>query len=488
VSNRLRSSRASVLFLAAVLAACGERSPREPAGLEHRTAASAATPLDAYVRAPDPSYAFRPIAHVDGEGYVTHVLEMTSQTWRAPDEVDRTLWKHWLFIVVPDGASSRTALLYLTGGSNDDPPPADADPARRTLALATHAVVAELRMVPNEPLLFAGESESRREDGLIAYGWDQFLRRGDPLWLPQLPMTKSAVRAMDTVTAFCASADGGGLVVDRFVVAGRSKRGWTSWTTAAVDDRVVAVVPVVIDLLNLEQSFRHHYDVYGFWSPAIGNYTKLGIPDWFGTPEMAALAAIIEPYSYRARLTLPKLIVNATGDPFFQPDSSRLYFAELPGEKLLRYVPNAGHDVEPEDLLASLVPFYRAIVENAPLPSCSWSFEGNDTIVVRGVEPRASSARVWQASNPAARDFRIDTLGPAWTSRELASEKDGAWVARIAPPREGWTAFFVELTVPSDGDDPHILTTDVRVVPDTLPFAGTLAPGTRHRSVPKRNE
>ena len=469
----------SLLVLELLLPACADRVDHEPpAQVARRTAASPATPLDAYVHAPDPSYACRSVATVRGKGYVTHVLELTSQTWRAPEEVDRTLWKHWLSIVVPDGVSSSTALLYLTGGANDDPLPADADPVRRALALATHSVIAELRMVPNQPLLFADEREPRREDGLIAYGWDKFLRGGDPLWLPQLPMTKSAVRAMDAVSAYCASADGGGLRVERFVVAGRSKRGWTSWTTAAVDDRVVAVVPVVIDLLNLEQSFRHHYEAYGFWSPAIGNYTKLGIPDWFGTPQMAALAGVIEPYSYRARLTLPKLIVNATGDPFFQPDSSRLYFAELPGEKLLRYVPNAGHDVEPADLLASLLPFYRAIVESAPRPSYAWSFEGEDAIVVRDVEPHASAARVWQASNPEARDFRIDTLGPGWTSRELAPEHDGSWIARIARPARGWTAFFVELTVPSGGDEPHTLTTDVRVVPDTLPFAGKLPVGT----------
>lgn len=54
-------------------------------------------------------------------------------------------------------------------------------------------------------------------------------------------MTKSAVRAMDTITAFCSSAAGGQIQVDRFVVGGASKRGWAAWTTAAVDERVVAV-------------------------------------------------------------------------------------------------------------------------------------------------------------------------------------------------------------------------------------------------------
>ena len=103
-----------------------------------------------------------------------------------------------------------------------------------------------------------GETKGRTEDALIAYTWDKFLRTGDSRWPARLPMTKAAVRAMDTVTAFCGSPEGGKIKVDGFVVAGGSKRGWTTWTTAAVDKRVVAIIPCVIDLLNIEPSMLHH--------------------------------------------------------------------------------------------------------------------------------------------------------------------------------------------------------------------------------------
>ena len=93
------------------------------------------------------------------------------------------------------------------------------------IATRTETVVTEVRNVPNEPLVFAGESEERTEDGIIAYTWDKFLRTGDEKWPARLPMTKSAVRALDTVTAFCASDAGGNVTVDEFFVAGGSKRG-----------------------------------------------------------------------------------------------------------------------------------------------------------------------------------------------------------------------------------------------------------------------
>lgn len=92
-------------------------------------------------------------------------------------------------------------------------------------------------------------------------------------------------------------------------------------------------------------SFKHHWRVYGFWAPAIDDYVAMNIPDWTGHPRYASLMKIEEPYEYRSRLTMPKLMINATGDQFFLLDSSQFYFDDLPGEKHLRYVPNADHSL-----------------------------------------------------------------------------------------------------------------------------------------------
>jgi PhoPQ-activated pathogenicity-related protein len=426
--------------------------------------------LERYVQTPDPAYAYRLVNTLEGDGYRAHVLEMTSQSWRTPEEVDRTVWKHWVTVVVPRVVRHRTALLFVSGGRSTTPAPAEANPVIARIATATGAVGVYLQQVPNQPLTFTGDGVPRREDALLAYGWDRFLRSGDATWLPRLPMTKSVVRAMDTVVDFCASPDGGGLSIDSFVVAGSSKRGWTTWTTAVVDPRVVAIVPMVIDVLNVEKSFRHHYRAYGFWSPAIEEYVALHIPDWFGTREFHALLAIEDPYSYRDRLTLPKLIVNATGDPLFLPDTSRFYFNKLKGEKHLRYVPNADHSLNGTDAFDSLLAFFREIVEGVPRPELTWRFEGRTAIRVwTGTERRPSEVRLWKASNPDARDFRLETIGAQWTASLLEPRADGVYVGRVEKPARGWTAFFVEMTYPSAGNEPLKLTTAVRVVPDKLP-------------------
>ena len=262
------------------------------------------TALDRYVSAPDASYKWEVVQTHPYPKATAYVLEMTSQTWLTGNEVDRQAWKHFLVIIKPNEVKTDVGFLFISGGNNNNKQPPTPDMGLVDAALTTGSVIADLKMVPNQPLVFSGAAPMT-EDGLIAYSWDKFLRTGDEKWPLRLPMTKAAVRALDTVTAFCASEAGGKTKVDRFVVGGGSKRGWTSWTTASVEaaagKRVIAVVPFVIDMLNMIPSFEHHYRVYGAWSPAIQDYEKTGIMNWTHTKEYKALMKIEEPFEYRDR-------------------------------------------------------------------------------------------------------------------------------------------------------------------------------------------
>jgi PhoPQ-activated pathogenicity-related protein len=468
IQARVPSLR-SVLFLAAGWCLIAGTALAQPAAANLRASSDQRTALDKYVAAPDANYAYHLANTIPGEGHTAFVLEMTSQAWLTTNEVDRPVWKHWLTIVKPDTVASSKSLLFISGGSNGKGPPKSVDANIARVALETKSIVSELKMVPNQPLTFAGETKGRTEDALIAYTWDKFLRTGDEKWPARLPMTKSAVRALDTVTAFCASDEGGKVKVDSFVVAGGSKRGWTTWTTAAVDKRVVAIVPFVIDMLNIEPSFRHHWEAYGFYAPAVGDYEAMHLMEWNGTPQYRALMKIEEPYEYRQRLTMPKFIINSAGDQFFLPDSSQFYFKDLTGPKYLRYVPNADHSLKGSDAWTTLLACYHSVLTGAPLPQFSWTVEKDGAIRVKTIDT-PMEVKLWQATNPDARDFRLETLGPKYESTTLTAQEKGIYVAKVEKPAKGWTAFFAELTFPNTSSAPFKFTTEVRIVPDVVPF------------------
>lgn len=445
--------------------------------------ASEKTALDEYIAKPDSNYAWQLVKTIPGEGGTAFVLEMVSQQWLTEKEVDKPIWKHWLTVIKPDHAANGPALLFITGGSNEKPAPDRVDQNLVRLARESKGIVAELRMVPNQALVFNGENKGRYEDSLIAYTWDKYLRTGDEKWPARLPMTKAAVRAMDTVTAFCASDEGGKLKVDKFVVAGGSKRGWTTWTTAAVDKRVVAIVPIVIDLLNVVPSFQHHYGAYGFWAPAVGDYVEMGIMDWMGTREFTALMKIEEPYEYRSRLTMPKFVLNSAGDQFFLPDSTQFYWDDLKGAKYLRYVPNSDHSMKNTDGFVSLLSFYDSILKKKSLPEYTWTISQAGRIrVVSKTKP--AKVKLWHATNPDARDFRLETLGPKYVEKELSLAEDGVYEALLEAPAKGWTAGFIELTYKGD-PAPFKFTSGVTVVPDTLPHKGGFVPKDPKRTASK---
>jgi PhoPQ-activated pathogenicity-related protein len=436
-------------------------------------AAAQETALDRYVAQRDPVYAWKLVTTIAGEGYRSHVLELTSQTWRTEKDVDRPVWKHWLTITRPDTLSANKALLFIGGGRNGDPAPSRVSERSARIAVETRTVVADLGMVPNQPLRFTDSPEkARSEDDIIAYTRVKHFSTKDDTWLVRLAMVKSGVRAMDAIQEFMASEAGGRIKIDQFVVAGGSKRGWTTWLVGAVDKRVAAIIPLVIDALNSEAITRHHFEAYGFFSPALKDYVNHGLfPHKVGTPEYQAVLKIEDPYNYRNRpqLRMPKLMIDAGGDEFFLPDNSQFYYSELPEEKHIRYVPNAKHNLQGSDATDSILAFYQSVVEKKPRPNFTWKKQKDGSLVL-DVTGKPSEVLLWQATNPDARDFRLDIIGKAYSSSPLAPTKQGSYVAKVANPPKGFTAFFVELTYPGPGKYPHKFTTEVSVVPDTLPF------------------
>jgi len=151
-------------------------------------------------------------------------------------------------VVVPDEVKHDTALLLIGGGSRRDDPPNTLQEELWIIAQTTGTIVAAVPNVPNQPLALTDESgelgPERYEDDLLAESWVQAKRTGDDGWVIHQAMVESAVAAMDAIQAFAKSEEGGGHEVGGFVVSGGSKRGWTTWLTAAVDDRVRAIIPM----------------------------------------------------------------------------------------------------------------------------------------------------------------------------------------------------------------------------------------------------
>ena len=67
---------------------------------------------------PDTNYGYTVLKTNVGAGQTTYVLELRSQAWLTTNDVDRTLWKHWLVIVEPTGVTNTQSLLYIDSGSN----------------------------------------------------------------------------------------------------------------------------------------------------------------------------------------------------------------------------------------------------------------------------------------------------------------------------------------------------------------------------------
>lgn len=422
-------------------------------------------PLAEYVAAPDASYAW--VKRSEGSVATCKYVELTltSQTWRG------IVWKHQLFLIKPAQVNpkSKHALLLIGGGNWKDEL---ADPKTQIklpgeaqlLALAAEQLktpVAILLHVPQQPMF-----DGKREDEIISMTFREYMKSGDEDWPLLAPMVKSTVRAMDATQA--AAKKEWNLDVDKFTITGASKRGWTTWLTGAVDDRAVAIAPMVIDMLNMSKHMvlqKASFD--GQASEQINDYE--GLDKQIDTPRGLALRQFVDPWEYRSRLTQPKLVILGTNDRYWPLDACNLYWDDLEGEKYLIYVPNNGHGLADRSrVIAGLNAIHQSVITGKSLPKLAWDFKNGDGGVQLSVsaDVQPSRVRVWTAT-AATRDFRDSK----WSATDAATSDKG-FTYQLAVPATGMAALLGEAVFHEGTDEEFSLSTNVRIVPSKSAAVG----------------
>jgi len=374
-------------------------------------------------------------------------ISFESQQWRGSP------WRHELLIKTPQHVHRRDlVVVVLTGG---DGGAEQQDSAQRLAdALGVRAVV--LTRVPNQPL-YGG----KKEDDLLSFSLDQYRRSGDPSWPLLFPMVSSVVKGIDALEQVLGEQQ------LKVVLIGASKRGWTTYLTAAVEPRIVAMVPAVFEMVSMEQQIALMRERYGRDSEKIRPYTLLGLTDSLREPRVAQVISWLDPIRYFPAYTMPKLVLLGANDPYWVVDSVRRYWEVLPEPKTLRILPNVGHGVLGERAAEdAIVSFVKAVLNEQPQPQIVWRFSGRarDVALLSGeVKKGGSIARctVWGAT-ASVPDFRSARFTPT----ECQTRDNGQhFSGKLAlDPREH-SAVFGELELVAMDGRVTVVSTGTQVYP-----------------------
>jgi len=402
--------------------------------------------LHPYIEAPDQAYTWKTISSTNLEsGAVVYELRLTSQKWQGSE------WNHILQIIKPSEVKSKQPLvLFFILGSEKQQ---TAIAFGQKLAQAVGSYVAIVHDIPNQPLFGA-----LREDDLIAYTFLKYLETKDKTWPLLFPMVKAAVRAMDAAEAFL--QDEFHTKVSGFVVSGASKRGWTTWLTPAVDKRVKGIIPVVYDNLNLQKQMELHKESWGRFNQEISAYDRQGLPQLLlsGDKSAVTLASMVDPFTYLDKITVPKLIVIGTNDPYWPLGALNIYESALVGQRYILYLPNTGHTFEPSTipLIDDITVFFQKVNDQVELPRLSWKlYDLQDAFKLNMLSDiPVQQVKSW-VSLSKTRDFRE----AVWVAFPM--DKEGrAYSFTHQKPAVGTAAVFGE-AIYDVGGRPFTLTTKV---------------------------
>lgn len=444
--------------------------------------------VERYVRIPDKVYSWTAVGQPQkgtnrGISWTSYTVNLRSLQWM-PKLTNRQYWQHTLTVVVPEKLTNSSPQAGWANLFVDEQPWLAHDMAARTGIISV-----SLGNVPNQAIDFVNDLKGPiNEEELKALGWLQYSRIPEhPEWPIEMPTVKSVVRAMDAVQEFVKSHERKMPLVHRFIVSGHSKRAIATFMAGAVDNRVAAMMPLG-HALNLNAQGLDSFENINNVVLAALIYDQVGTQHIKGKP-LELLQGIIDPYFYREKLTVPKLVMLCGGDDFFAPDCTRSWWSNLPGKNLLYMFGNCPHESyqNPEDLLnmglklTGTLPdfvdaadaFVNALVLNHSMPELTWDIGEDGAITAHVIsEHNPTSVELWTAHSlvPGIRDFRRinfrrSPLGPT------PSTTGRKWKAMVSM-NFGYTAFYIEFkfapTTP--GATAWRLTTEVSVVPTRRPF------------------
>lgn len=450
--------RLSIFLIASIVLIFGCTSPKTEIPTTPETA------LQRYLDNGDQTYQWEVLeSYALGEQVKAYDLKLTSQQWR------EFTWKHQLTIIVPDNVQYDEALLFITGGSvkNGEPNLSkhDNDLTLKLANISTRnsAVTCIIRQTPNQPL-YEGDLV---EDQLISYTLHNFKADGDFTWPLLFPMVKTAVKAMTAVQEF--SKKELNININEFLVSGASKRGWTTWLTGANDPRVTAIAPMVIDVLNMPVSLDYQVEVWKEYSIQIRDYTALEIPQQAHSESGDKLTKMIDPYSYRKNLTMPKMIFIGTIDEYWPVDAIKNYLDSIPGQNFIQYVPNAGHGLgDGQQAFQALSSFFAYTTTKQSYPECKWDLVENASIIhlnAMATPELLIDAIVWSADSE-DRDFRDEE----WTSKSLKVKNISEVKTDVDYPKSGYKAFYLDLKYKDPNGDEFVESTRMFVADDKQVF------------------
>jgi len=403
-----------------------------------------------YVNAPDSTYKWEKGPVGEAAGVKTYDILLTSQTWRD------TKWQHLLRIYAPaDTQYPGWMTLFIVGGSGAPEPGrhGEDDLLGATFARAMRAPVAMLSLVPNQPLF-----GNLVEDQIISHTFRQYIRDGDPTWPLLFPMTKSALRAMDALQAYAKQELGRD--IGNFMVMGASKRGWTTWLSAVADPkRVKIIAPMVIDTLDFQAQFAYEKKLWGHYTEEIVDYTSKGLTEVFNEPRGRAVWDSVDPYTFRKKLTLPKLLVLGSNDPYWPTGALNIYWNGLVGPKYILYAPNSGHGLDDRERVFKTVgAFFRTEAAHRAMPKITWDAKQRGSALTMTITAaQATGARAWVVESDDL-DFRPHK----WSSVPMTG-KDGVFTVTVRRPEGKNIAAYGEADFEADGQ-PYTLSTQMTIV------------------------